>query len=51
MRMFEEAVEGKVTEAEEPSPAEYARRAGYILRRRRHTPAGRTPSTVCRNVR
>jgi len=44
MRMFEEAVEGKVTEAEEPSPAEYARRrAGYIRAGGGTPPAGATP--------
>ena len=43
-RMFEEAVEGKVTEAEEPGPAEYARRrAGYIRSGGGTPPPGATP--------
>ena len=42
--VFEEAVEGKVTEAEEPSPAEYARRrAGYIRSGGGTPPPGATP--------
>ncbi|HUY35635.1 MAG TPA: (2Fe-2S)-binding protein [Pirellulales bacterium] len=43
-RLFEEAVEGKVIEALEPSPAEYARRrAGYIRSGGGTPPPGATP--------
>ncbi len=43
-RLFEEAVKGKVTATEEPTPAEYARRrAGYIRAGGGTPPPGATP--------